>query len=77
MFYPIPVNHQEFVELRKKTVSEDLIVSAIAGVVQVARSNGQSLDDLIAEILQDDVLLDSHQRRSLGQVVEAAWQKLS
>jgi hypothetical protein len=76
MNYPIPANTQEFVELREKSINEDLVASAIAGVVQVARSNGQSLDDLMAEILEDDILLNPQQRRSLGEVVTVAWEEL-
>jgi hypothetical protein len=76
MNYPIPANTQEFVELREKSINEDLVASAIAGVVQVARSNGQSLDDLMAEILEDDFLLNPQQRRSLGEVITVAWEEL-
>jgi hypothetical protein len=76
MNYPIPANPQEVVALRQKSVNEELIASAIAGVIQVARSSGQSLDDLMAEILADDALLDTQQRRWLGEVVAVAWEEL-
>lgn len=76
MNYPIPANPQEVVDLRQNTVNEELIAAAIAGVIQVARSNGQSLEDLMSEILADDALLDSQQRRWLGEVVAVAWQEL-
>ncbi|NJP11285.1 MAG: hypothetical protein HC866_18895 [Leptolyngbyaceae cyanobacterium RU_5_1] len=76
MNYPIPANPLEFVELRQKTVNEELIAAAIAGVVQVARSNGQSLEDLMAEIMTDDALLDIQQRRCLSEVVAVAWSSL-
>ena len=77
MNYPIPANPQEVVDLRQKSVNEELIAAAIAGVIQVARSSGQSLEDLMTEILADDALLDSQQRRWLGEVVTVAWQELS
>jgi len=62
--------------LSHNAVDEELIAAAIAGVVQSARSSGQSLDELMAEILADDALLDSQQRRWLGEVVAVAWAEL-
>lgn len=76
MNYPIPANPQEVVALRQKSVDSDLIAAAIAGVVQVARSQGQSLDDLMLEVLADDALLDIQQRRRLSEIVAVAWEKL-
>ncbi len=76
MNYPIPTSPQDVVALRKSPITEELIASAIAGVIQVARLNGQSLDDLVAEILADDTLLDSQQRHWLGEVVTVAWENL-
>ncbi|MCL6435814.1 MAG: hypothetical protein K6T90_16695 [Leptolyngbyaceae cyanobacterium HOT.MB2.61] len=76
MNYPIPANPQEVVALRQNPVSEELIAAAIAGVVQVARSSGQSLDELMAEVLADDALLDRKQRQWLSEIVAAAWEKL-
>jgi hypothetical protein len=76
MNYPIPVNPQEIVALREKPVNEELIATAIAGVVQCARSNGQSLEDLTAEVLKEDALLDREARRWLSDIVVQAWQTL-
>ncbi|WP_421655310.1 hypothetical protein [Leptothermofonsia sp. ETS-13] len=76
MNYPIPANPQEVVALRQSPVTEELIAAAIAGVVQVARSNGQSLDELMAEVLADDALLDTKQRQWLSEIVAVAWEKL-
>ncbi|MGV0027242.1 hypothetical protein [Phormidesmis priestleyi] len=76
MNYPIPANPQEIAALRQKPVNEELIVAAIAGVVQVARDKGQSLEELIAEVLADDTLLDRSQRRWLGEIVAQAWERL-
>jgi hypothetical protein len=76
MHYPIPVSPQEIVALRQKPVNEELIVAAIAGVVRLARSKGQTLDDLTAEVLADDLLLDRDSRRWLSDIVAQAWQTL-
>lgn len=76
MNYPIPANPQEVVALRQKSVNEELIAAAIAGVIQVARSKGQSLDELMAEVLADDALLDIQQRRWLSEIVAVAWKEL-
>lgn len=76
MNYPIPANPQEFVALRQKPVNEELIAAAIAGVVSIARSSGQSLDELTAEVLADDSLLDKAQRRWLSEIVTQAWERL-
>jgi hypothetical protein len=76
MNYPIPVSPQEVVDLRQKSVSEDLVASAIVGVIQVARAKGQSLDDLTAEVMADDSLLDRQQRYCLSEIVAQAWQTL-
>lgn len=76
MNYPIPINPQEIVELRQKPVNEELIAAAIAGVVKIARSKGQSLDDLTAEVLADDSLLDWDARRRLNEIVVQAWNTL-
>jgi hypothetical protein len=76
MNYPIPASSQEIAALGQKTVNEELVVAAIAGVINVARLNGQSLDELMAEILADDTLLDKKQRNWLGEVVAVAWKNI-
>ena len=76
MNYPIPASPQEIVALRQQPVDEELVAAAIAGVIQIARSNGQSLDDLKAEVLADDSLLDKVQRRWLSDIVTQAWSSL-
>ncbi|BAP17486.1 hypothetical protein ETSB_0655 [cyanobacterium endosymbiont of Epithemia turgida isolate EtSB Lake Yunoko] len=53
-----------------------MIVLAISGVVKLASSQGQSLDELTAEVLQDDFMLDLIQRRCLSNLVEQVWQVL-
>ena len=76
MNYPIPANSQEIVALRQRPVDEELVAAAIAGVIQIARSKGQSLTDLIAEVLAEDTLLDREQRRWLSDIVALAWESL-
>lgn len=76
MNYSIPASPQEIAELRQKPVNEELIATAIAGVVQIARSKGQSLEDLTAEVLADDSLLDRESRRWLSDIVAQAWKTI-
>ncbi|HEY9612014.1 hypothetical protein [Allocoleopsis sp.] len=76
MNYPIPANPQEVVALRQKPVDEELVAAAIAGVVQIARQQGQSLDELTAEVLAEDGWLDPAQRRWLSDIVKQAWESL-
>jgi hypothetical protein len=75
MNYPIPADPQEVVALRQRSVSSELIATAIAGVVSIARAQGQSLEDLINEVLKDDALLDRQQRHWLSEIVVVAWQQ--
>ncbi|WP_267382852.1 hypothetical protein [Cyanobacterium sp. uoEpiScrs1] len=77
MNYPIPASPEEIFALRSQPVDEEMIAVVIAGVVKLARSQGQSLDELTAEVLQDDPILDIVQRRCLSELVEQAWQTLS
>ncbi len=77
MNYPIPVNPEEIAALRQKPVDEELVAAAIAGVINITRSEGRTLDDLTAEVLNDDSLLDAAQRRWLSEIVAQAWQTLN
>ncbi|VEP11560.1 conserved hypothetical protein [Hyella patelloides LEGE 07179] len=73
MNYPIPDNPEAISALGKKSITEEIIAVAIAGVVKIARQQGQSLEDLQAEILQDDRILDIVQRRWLKDLIIKAW----
>jgi hypothetical protein len=75
--YRIPTSAQEMIALRQQPVTDELVATAIAGVVKMARDREQSLEDLTAEVLQDDNVLDLVQRRWLSDVVAKAWQHLS
>lgn len=77
MNYPIPECSQEIIALRQKPVNEELIASAIAGVIQLVRSQGQSLEHLTAQVLADDSLLDTQQRRQLSEVLAQAWENFA
>jgi len=77
MNYPIPTNPQEMIALRQQPLNEELVASAIAGVIQIARSRSQSLDELKAEVLADDNLLDLAQRLWLSEIVAEAWENWS
>jgi len=76
MHYPIPANPEEIFALRRRPVNEEMIAVAIAGVVKLARSQGQSLAELTQEVLEDDPLLDRVQRKWLSQLVTQAWETL-
>lgn len=76
MNYSIPTSAQEMMALRQQPVTDELVVTALAGVVRIARSRQQSLEDLKAEVLADDSLLNREQRVWLSELVTHAWQSL-
>ncbi len=76
MNYPIPTSPQEMIALRQQPVSDELVATALAGVIKIARSRQQSLEDLKAEVLADDSLLNREQRLWLSELVTQAWQCL-
>lgn len=57
-------------------VSDTHIMTAIVHVIENARSNGQTLDEVIAELMVDDALLDHESRHLLGDIVSQAWAAL-
>ena len=73
MDYPIPANTEEILALRNSSINEEIIASAIAGVVQIARNQGQSLEELTAGILKDDSLLELDRRKWLSEIIIQAW----
>jgi len=73
MDYPIPASTEEILALGNSSISEEIVATAIAGVVQIARKKGQSLDDLTAGVLQDDCVLDLDRRKWLSELVTQAW----
>ena len=77
MNYPIPEKPQEIFALRQQPVDEELVATAIAGVIKIVRSQGQSLEELMSQVLAEDSVLDRQQRRWLGQVMSQAWENFS
>ena len=77
MNYPIPASTEEILALRDRPINEEILAAAIAGVVKMARHQGQSLEDLTAQVLNDDRVLDALQRKKLSEWVIQAWEKLS
>ncbi len=71
--YRIPTNRQDPIDLKPQPTTDEAIASAIAEVIYMARHRGQSLSELMAEILADDRLLDRRERTSLSQIVARAW----
>jgi hypothetical protein len=77
MNYPIPDSPQEIIALRQQPIDEELVATAIAGVIKIVRAQGQSLEELTAQLLADDSVLDQQQRRWLSQLVAQAWENFS
>lgn len=73
MNYLIPANAEEMLSLKNSAINEEVIATAIAGVVQMARQQGQSIEQLTESILQDDRVLDSERRQWLSQMIIQAW----
>jgi len=77
MNYPIPDSPQEIFALRQLPIDAELVASAIAGVIKLVRSQGQSLEELTSQLLADDPMLNQQQRRWLSQLVSQSWEQFS
>ena len=77
MNYPIPEKPQEIFALRQQPVDEELVATPIAGVIKIVSSQGQSLEELMSQVLAEDSVLDRQQRHWLGQVMSQAWENFS
>lgn len=77
MNYPIPDSPQDIFDLRQKPVDEEVVAAAIAGVIKLVRSQGQSLEELTAQVLADDPVLDQQQRLWLSQLLTQSWEQFS
>lgn len=62
--------------LANERVSLQLVAEAIAFVIDTARNQGQTLDDLVNEILAEDPILNQLQRRWLSNIIIQAWKNL-
>ena len=76
MHYAIPATSEEVISLRGRHADEEALAVAILGVIRMARTQGRSLEDLTAEVLSEDGLLDWVQRHWLSKMVTQAWQSL-
>ena len=76
MDYLIPSNTEELLALKNNSLNEETIARAIAGVIQIARRQGQSLEELTESILHDDRVLNLDRRRWLSDTVVQAWEIL-
>lgn len=80
MSLSIPRNSQEILalwqaSLNNKVVNNEVVASAIVGVIQVARDQGKSLSELQAELLTEDTLLSKDDRIWLSELVATQWNK--
>ncbi|MBD0334553.1 MAG: hypothetical protein ICV62_03615 [Cyanobacteria bacterium Co-bin13] len=57
-------------------VTEDHVLAAIVGVIQAARQQGQSLEEVQAAVLADDALLEQPIRKLLSDIVVEAWNRI-
>ncbi|WP_338442153.1 hypothetical protein VZG28_03695 [Synechococcus elongatus IITB4] len=76
MSYPIPTNREELLNLCRQPADSETLATAIVGIIQLARTQGQSLADLQAEILTEDPLLEPRQRQWLSDLLLSTWQQL-
>ncbi|MGA1263974.1 MAG: hypothetical protein ACO331_08705 [Prochlorothrix sp.] len=76
MKYSIPSTLQEIMALRQSPANSETVVRAMAGVVQMARQQGQTLEDLIAEVATEDQLLTEQQRSRLCEMLKNVWHRL-
>ncbi len=73
----ISVNNHNFNNnFVENTISVELVAKEIAYVINTARHQGKNLEDLVSEILDDDPILDSVQRRWLSNIIIQAWKNL-
>lgn len=76
MFPCLTSDNYSFSDTSSSKVSEEIVASAIAEVVQIARYEGKSLEELVGEVLAEDTILDKVQRRWLSKIVTQAWKSL-
>ncbi|MEM7595240.1 MAG: hypothetical protein AAF383_27715 [Cyanobacteria bacterium P01_A01_bin.83] len=77
MDYSIPTSTEEILALKNNSINEEIVATAIAGVVQIARRQGQSLEELTQSVLHDDRVLDSERRKWLSEMIVRAWDLMS
>lgn len=72
----LSVNSPTLNRLAENQVSPQLVAEAIASVISIARNQGQTLEDLVVEILAEDPILDQVQRRWLSKIIIQGWENL-
>ncbi len=72
----LSVNSHTFNPLKSEPVSPQLVAETIAFVIDTARNQGQTLEDLVKEILAEDQILEQPQRRWLSNIIIQAWKNL-
>ena len=76
MHRAIPTSTEEIAALSFASPDEEALAVAIFGTIRIARDQGRSLEDLTAEVLTEDSLLDLVQRDWLSRMVTQAWLSL-
>ncbi|MEB3274424.1 MAG: hypothetical protein ACO4CG_13725 [Prochlorothrix sp.] len=76
MTHSIPSTLQEIMALRQSPTNTETVVRAMVGVVQMARAQGQSLEDLLAEVAMEDHWLSDQQRSRLCEMLKNVWHRL-
>jgi hypothetical protein len=58
------------------SVDDNALVEALQIVIRSARAQGQTLGEVMAEVLADDPHLSPGQRQILSEVVAKAWEQI-
>jgi hypothetical protein len=61
----------------ERVSTEEQLATAIMDTVGDARARGQSLEELIAQVLAEDPELDKFTRRWLSEIITEAWHDVS
>lgn len=75
----IPGSRDELEALRDRPVSDEVMAVAILGVISLARAEGQSLEDLLHQLKQEDAgsaELEQADCEDLCRLVTFAWDSL-
>jgi hypothetical protein len=77
MNYPISANAKGIASRpRRINIDPTMIARALTTAIESARLRGQSLEELKAEVMADDALLDTADRLWLRDIVAKAWDRI-
>jgi hypothetical protein len=77
MNYPISANAKGIASRpRQINIDATMIARALAAAIESARRRGQSLEELKAEVMVDDALLNAADRLWLRDIVAKAWDRI-